>query len=127
MKTDINFRSLKADSATKKHIDRRLSFALARSEHMIQSAAVTISDINGPKGGVDKQCRVVIKAAGVPRIVISEKQAAMGLAIDRAISRASQSLARHLKRKQHALQRKFSLKREPVDIEARGYYSMPSA
>jgi hypothetical protein len=121
MKKSIIFRRLKGDSAIIDHIDRRLSFAFARSEHAIQTAAVTISDVNGPKGGIDKQCRVVIKPNGLPRIVISEKQASTRLAIDRSISRASQSLARHLKRKQHALRRQFSLKRAPVDLDQHGY------
>ncbi len=65
MKLNINFRKIAADVAIIDHIDRRLSFAFARTKHAIQSADITVSDINGPKGGVDKECRAVIKPKGL--------------------------------------------------------------
>jgi len=103
MKLNIDFRNISSDGATIDYIDHRLSFALARTKHAIQSTAITVSDINGSRGGIDKLCKVVIKPVRLAPIVISERQASLRLAIDRGISRASQNLARQLKRKQHSL------------------------
>ena len=108
MKFNITFRKTSSTDDVIDYIHRRLSFAFARMEHVIDSGSITISDINGPKGGVDKQCRVVIKPTGMKRIVISEKQPDLRLAVDRSISRASHSLSRQLKRKQHLTQRRVS-------------------
>lgn len=99
MKPRLNFRGIAADNRTIDYIQRRFSFAFSRMQHAIDAASVTLSDVNGPKGGVDKQCRIVIQSAAVPPIVISEQQSELRQAIDRGMSRASRNLARQLKRK----------------------------
>lgn len=38
-----------------------LSMALDRFEHLISGLTVTLADHNGPKGGVDKECKVQAK------------------------------------------------------------------
>ena len=102
MKLRINFRNMRGSADIINHIDHRLSFSLARTRDEIESTTITVSDINGPKGGVDKQCQVVVKPVGLGQIVIAERQHNARLAIDRCLARASQTLNRKLKRK-HAL------------------------
>ena len=115
MKLNINFRNLRGDDSTISHIDRRMAFAFSRTQQTLQSATITISDINGPKGGIDKQCRIVLKPNGLEPIVISERQPNLRLAIDRSIARASQSLIRRLKRERRQLHSRSTLKRVPVE------------
>ena len=117
MKLSIKFRKIPGSAGTIDYINRRLSFALAGTRDAIQSTAITVSDINGPKGGMDKQCRVVIKPNGLPDIVVSEKQADLRVAIDRGIARASQSLSRRIKRKQLSARRQRTLKYTPIEME----------
>ena len=43
------------------HLERRLQFALARFSGHIQRVQVVLEDQNGPRGGLDKHCRVVVR------------------------------------------------------------------
>jgi len=100
MKMAINFRNLARNGKIVGYIDRRTSFAFARMRHKIEEVNITLSDINGQKGGVDKQCQVVVKPLGLRRIVVAERSDKALKAIDRCLGRASQSLSRKLKRRQ---------------------------
>lgn len=117
MKTSINVKGINGEGNLSDYIDRRLSFAFSRTQHAIDNFSMTVTDVNGPKGGIDKKCQVVINAQGLPSVVISEKQSDLRLAIDRCLARASQSLTRKLKRKQHSRTKKESIKRSLVQME----------
>ena len=99
MKTDINFRKISRTKEITDYINNRISSAFDRAEDNIESTLLTVSDINGPKGGIDKECTIIIKAAGIKRIVISEQQSKLLVAIDRCIARANQSLMKQLQRR----------------------------
>lgn len=43
------------------YIQRRLHFALGRFAHKIQSITIRLMDINGPRGGADKMCKMILK------------------------------------------------------------------
>jgi len=83
MKMAINFRNLARNGKIVGYIDRRTSFAFARMRHKIEEVNITLSDINGQKGGVDKQCQVVVKPLGLRRIVVAERSDKALKAIDR--------------------------------------------
>jgi putative sigma-54 modulation protein len=59
---------------------------------------VTLSDVNGPKGGEDKRCKVHIALNGKQEIVIDDKQTHFHSAIDLATERASLALTRRIER-----------------------------
>src|SRR5690348_13668416 len=44
----------------KDHIERRLRFALGRFTARIRRLTVQLSDVNGPRGGIDKRCRIAV-------------------------------------------------------------------
>src|SRR3954451_12101018 len=56
------------DDELKGHIERRLRFALGRFAARIDRLTVRLSDVNGPRGGVDKRCRIAVTL--VPRGVV---------------------------------------------------------
>lgn len=99
MKLNINFRNTAGRGEVINHIDKRLSFAFSRTRHAIASTSVTITDVNGPKGGVDMMCQIIVQPIGLKRIVIADRRENVRQAIDRCIARASQSLDRKLKRR----------------------------
>lgn len=49
----------------KHHIERRLGYALSRFADRIDRLSVHLADINGPRGGIDKRCRIAVNL--VPR------------------------------------------------------------
>jgi len=74
--------------------------------------------VNGPKGGPDKQCQIIIKPVGLPRLVVSELRSDFRLAIDRSISRASQSLGRKLKYQRQNRSRSITESLDLTDTES---------
>ena len=88
------------DAQTHQYIQYRLGFAFARTRQFIQSIEVTLTDINGPKGGIDQQCKVRVKPMAFASIVITERQSEIRHAIDRCITRASRNFVQQMKRKQ---------------------------
>lgn len=105
MNLGITFRSIESSDEAIEYIKHRFSFAFARTEHEIDEAKVTVSDINGPKGGLDMQCQIVVTANGLRPLVVSERREDLRQAIDRCLYRASQSLSRKLKRRQALLKK----------------------
>lgn len=117
MKRSISFRNIEENDVGEDYIDRRLSFAFSHIQHAIESTLITIHDVNGPKGGSDKLCKVVVKPKRLPSVVIVDQQASLKLAIDRSISRASQNLSRRLKRMRDSVKTKKAYKRNLAEEE----------
>jgi len=105
MNFGITFRNIKGNGEIINYIDHRLSFAFTRTHHEIEDVRITLSDINGPRGGIDKQCQIVLIPSALQPIVVSEKQEDLRQAIDRCLYRASQCLDRKLKRKRALLKK----------------------
>lgn len=76
--------------------ERRVRFALDRFRQT-RRVAVFIEDVNGPKGGADKRCRIVAEF-GFASVVIEEVRPAWQSAVARAVRRLSRKLAQELKR-----------------------------
>lgn len=65
----------------------------------VKGINVTINDVNGPKGGKDKNCRIIIRTRGIPDI-ITDNQTSVMSAVNVSLSRARIALLRKVKRKQ---------------------------
>lgn len=73
----------------------RLEFALGRFTGRVRSLHVTLKDLNGPRGGLDKHCRMAIRLERQGRlIVIEDFDAEPEVAISRAAERASRAVTR---------------------------------
>jgi ribosome-associated translation inhibitor RaiA len=59
---------------------------------------VQLSDINGPRGGIDKRCQIEVQLKGTPNVVIEDVEADLYAAIDRAAERVGRTVARRLSR-----------------------------
>jgi hypothetical protein len=77
---------------------RRLRFALRRLSWLVPRARVQLCDINGPRGGVDKQCRIELDSAGAPPTLITALARDWRSAIDQAVARAARTLLRTWRR-----------------------------
>lgn len=98
MRLDIRIQKIDLPKELERYIARRLHFCLGRFEVRIRSITVRIFDINGPRGGADKRCRMAVRLVPSGVIVIEEVHADLFAAIDRAAERAGQTLARRLHR-----------------------------
>jgi putative sigma-54 modulation protein len=98
MKIDIRGLGFTLTEALREHADRRLRFALARRAETLEGVLVRLSDENGPRGGVDKACRVELRVKGQPPLVVEAKDADLYAAVDRAAGRAARALGHELGR-----------------------------
>ena len=105
MQIDIQARHLAKTGALRQYSGRRIRFSLARFENHIHKISMWLSDVNGPRGGRDKHCRLQISLAGNTDVIVEDRQVSLQAAINRALDRAGRSLARKLKRQQDRLQR----------------------
>ena len=84
--------------ALKGHVERRLGFALSTKNEHIQKVMVRLSDINGPRGGEDKCCRIMIVLPHLQDVVIEDTKANLYCAIDQAADRAGRTVGRRVTR-----------------------------
>jgi len=89
------------------HVQRRLQFAMSRFQDRALRVKVCLSDVNGPKGGVDKRCRLQIRVGGLPDIFIEDTESQLHVAVDRAVERAGRTLGRQLKRMRGSFDDRF--------------------
>lgn len=70
--------------------------ALGRFDEKIQRVQVVLVDVNGPRGGLDKECRLVIHPKRMAPIVIHDRDSNPGALIHRVAGRASYALGQRL-------------------------------
>lgn len=80
------------------HIERRLRFALARFGSRVERVIVFLQDRNGPKGGIDKVCRILAKVQGCGSVMAAVADSDWTAAVDRATTRIGHTVARQVDR-----------------------------
>ncbi len=78
----------------------RVRFTLRRLSSMVPRAKVQFSDVNGPRGGVDKRCQVELKTDTAGTVVISSLAHDWRTALNRSLTRAARVLKRSMQRSQ---------------------------
>lgn len=91
MRLDIRIQKVDLPKEVDRYIARRLHFCLGRFEARIRNVTVRIFDINGPRGGADKRCRMTVRLIPSDIIVVQEVNADLFAAIDRAAERLGQA------------------------------------
>jgi len=98
MQIDILSRELALTESLRSHVKRRLWFAMSRFQGRGLRIKVRLSDVNGPRGGVDMHCHLHICVAGLPDIDVEDTEANLYAAVNRAAERAGRTLQRQLAR-----------------------------
>jgi len=74
--------------------ERRVRFVLRRLGWLVPRAEVQMSDVNGPRGGVDKRCQVELRTDGAGSVVVASVAHDWRMALDNALARAARFLVR---------------------------------
>jgi putative sigma-54 modulation protein len=93
---DIRTRGITLDADTRAHIDRRLGFALQRIGDRVNRVNVYLADENGPRGGVDKLCRIVTYLRTGGAVLIEDEDSDLTTLIDRTADRLGHAVRRVL-------------------------------
>ena len=96
MKIEIQASNFKMNWGLRRFIRRRLDLAVGPLYPKINSIQVHLSDTNGPRGGADKRCRVLIGLPNSRDVLIEDTRGNIYSAIRRAAERARQSVLRRL-------------------------------
>ncbi|MBK6593475.1 MAG: HPF/RaiA family ribosome-associated protein [Burkholderiales bacterium] len=95
----VIFESRDADGAQMRDLSvERVRFALRRLTAMVPRAKVQFSDVNGPRGGIDKRCQVELSTDAAGTVVIASLARDWRTALDRSLGRATRVLTRSLQR-----------------------------
>lgn len=78
------------------YVHRRMQTSVGWA--LTRRLAVWLSDVNGPRGGRDKRCKIQISLDHGKTVVIENTEEDLYVAIDRAAERADRALARQLAR-----------------------------
>jgi ribosomal subunit interface protein len=96
MRIAVQTRGFSLTEALENHVRRRIGFTLTRAASRVRRVDVRLSDLNGPRGGVDKRCLVEVRLDGLPVVVVEDVQSDLYTAIDRAAGRAARAVMRRL-------------------------------
>lgn len=86
-------------------IARRLHFALGRFAPRVERVTARVADVNGPRGGTDKRCRMEVKLRGLGSVSSEAHAADVEEAAAFAAERLARGVARALERRQQAKRR----------------------
>ena len=120
MLVNIQSRHFSLSAALSKYVKSKVQIMLSRYESKIISINISLFDINGPKGGEDKCCKIIIKINGGSSIVIQETAKDLYDAINTCSRRARRAVKRQLSlhvRTRRKINDIFQLTSEQPDLE----------
>ncbi|WP_243322699.1 HPF/RaiA family ribosome-associated protein [Geothrix sp. SG200] len=98
MRIEVRSAGFTTSEALRAHLERRLGSAIARRADGILRLVVRIRDENGPRGGLDKRCRIEFELRGGPRQVVEAVAGDFYAAVDAASRRLGRAVDRALDR-----------------------------
>ena len=82
------------DEKQREYVGRKLGMKLGKFAASIERVTVRVTDVNGPRGGLDQLCRVKVVLGGLPSVIIERRHATTEAAIDTALRAAEESVRR---------------------------------
>lgn len=92
MRIDIHTSRLSLTPELRERIQRRASFALSRLGSRVARVEVHLADINGPRGGVDKRCRLLIYLDRGAAVTVERLDGDLMVLIDRCFATATRAV-----------------------------------
>src|SRR5581483_10458029 len=81
------------------YVRRKLAKRFNKFAEAIERVSLRTEDVNGPKGGVDRVCRIKVVVRGMPSIVFQQQDAFLNTAVDLALAGAERAVRRALQRR----------------------------
>ncbi len=99
MLIEVTKRNVMLADGVREWVERRLQFALGRFSSRIRRVSVIFSDVNGNRGGCDKQCRLRIALIPNGEVVVEDIDPSVATALANVADRATRSVSRALERR----------------------------
>ena len=81
------------------YIRQRLGMKLGKYAMSIERVSVRVKDVNGPRGGVDKLCRIKVVLSGLPSVVFQSQAVSLEAAINGALTGVERAVRRSVQRR----------------------------
>ena len=98
MVIEVRVRGFSASRFLQTFATRKVREALLSSSDKINRVVVRITDVNGPKGGVDKRCQLVAHGPGLRHLTVQSADDDPFAAVAKAVKRCVRSLRRRTER-----------------------------
>ncbi|MDQ5898920.1 MAG: hypothetical protein RLZZ592_2014 [Pseudomonadota bacterium] len=96
---DVLFESRHAEARSlRDQVIRRLRFSTRRLGALVPQARILLEDANGPRGGIDKQCRIELRGPRLGHLTVQAEADTWQRAFEQALARISRALASHWQR-----------------------------
>lgn len=101
MRLHVTARGVTVDPSLESLMQHKLHYALDRFGPWVQTVEVALEDLNGPKGGVDKRCRMTVSVPRQRDVVVEGRGDELTNVVTEVIDRTALALDR-LRGKRHA-------------------------
>ncbi len=115
MKIQIRLHGLDHSKAFSEYATRRIEHVLGRLGKRLSRIVLRVVDTNGPRGGEDERCRLLISGPRLGTVILTEVRGDVYSATELALYRARRALRRDLGRSRARLE--GSAHRAPVWIQ----------
>jgi ribosome-associated translation inhibitor RaiA len=88
----------KGPASVRARAERSLGFALASFGPAVEAVTIRLGDVNGPRGGVDKECSVTVRLSGKGAVRVAHRHQDLRAAVDGAAERLARRISRYLDR-----------------------------
>ena len=87
------------DDDQQAYVRQKLGIKLGKFATSIERVSVRVTDMNGPRGGVDQVCNVKVVLSGLPSVVVERRHAVLHAAIDDALRAMEQAVRKSVRRR----------------------------
>jgi hypothetical protein len=98
----IRQEGVEVDRSARAHIRRKLRTKLAKFAASVERASVRIADLNGPRGGIDRVCRIKVVLRGLPSVVFEQRGATLEAVVNGALTGVERTVRRSVQRRRMA-------------------------
>ena len=106
MKVSVRARGIEWSDELQKLVERSIAFAVDRYSSQVRQVSVYLTDVNGPRGGVDKLCQITADLRRRMPVLILEKGENLLATVNRATRRLSYRIGKTIQRPKAARTRR---------------------
>jgi hypothetical protein len=99
MRITVNNKQSQISESAIQHAMSRIETAFSKLRGEVISVELLVEDVNGPRGGIDKKCQIVVNLRKMASVAVSVEKATFSKAISQTISRARRAASRKVQRR----------------------------